>query len=74
MQRPNPSRASWPMRKGCFDSFTPMAPNSKYWRLKYRFGVKRILKKHGFPPDLQDEATKTVLAQAELLSAVWAMA
>jgi len=26
-----------------------------------------------FPPDLQEEATKTVLAQAELLSAMWAM-
>jgi type I restriction enzyme M protein len=25
-----------------------------------------------YPPDLQDEATKTVLAQAELLSASWA--
>ena len=36
--------------------------------------VKRILKKHGFPPDLQEEATKTVLAQAELLSAIWAAA
>ncbi|MDP4029092.1 MAG: RhuM family protein [Gallionella sp.] len=28
----------------------------------------------GFPPDLQEEATKTVLAQAELLSALWAVA
>ena len=30
------------------------------------------LSKHGYPPDLQDEATKTVLAQAELLCANWA--
>ena len=30
------------------------------------------LSKHGYPPDLQDEATKTVLAQAELLYANWA--
>ncbi len=37
-----------------------------------RLMVKRILKKRGYPPDLQDEATKTVLAQAELLSATWA--
>ena len=36
--------------------------------------VKHILKKHGFPPDLQEEATKTVLAQAVLLSAMWAVA
>jgi type I restriction enzyme, R subunit len=35
--------------------------------------VKRILKKYGYPPDLQDEATQTVVAQAELLSAMWAI-
>jgi type I restriction enzyme, R subunit len=34
--------------------------------------VKRILRKHGYPPDLQDEATKLVLQQAELLCAEWA--
>ena len=34
--------------------------------------VKRILKRHGYPPDLQNEAVKTVLAQAELLCADWA--
>lgn len=39
---------------------------------KIRVMVKRILKKHGYPPGLQDEAVKTVLAQAELLSAGWA--
>ena len=33
--------------------------------------VKRILNKHGYPPDLQEEAVKTVLAQAELLCAEW---
>ncbi|MCL5059276.1 MAG: type I restriction endonuclease subunit R [Candidatus Thermoplasmatota archaeon] len=43
-------------------------------RARIKVMVKRILKKHGFPPDLQDEATKTVLAQAELLSAMWATA
>jgi len=31
--------------------------------------VRRIRRKHGFAPDLQEEATKTVLAQAELLCA-----
>jgi type I restriction enzyme R subunit len=40
-------------------------------RAKIRVMVKRILKKHGYPPDLQEEATKTVLAQAELLCADW---
>ena len=33
--------------------------------------VKRILNKHGYPPDLQEEAAKTVLMQAELLRAGW---
>ena len=41
-------------------------------RAKIRVIVKRILKRYGFPPDLQEEAVKTVLAQAELLSACWA--
>jgi type I restriction enzyme R subunit len=41
-------------------------------RAKIRVIVKRILKRHGYPPDLQEEAVKTVLAQAELLSACWA--
>jgi type I restriction enzyme R subunit len=33
--------------------------------------VKRILRKHGYPPDMAEEATKTVLAQAELLCNDW---
>jgi len=41
-------------------------------RAKIRVMVKRILNKHGYPPDLQDEAVKTVLRQAELLCADWA--
>lgn len=40
-------------------------------RARIRVMVKRILKKHGYPPDLQDEATKTVLKQAELLCKDW---
>jgi type I restriction enzyme R subunit len=34
--------------------------------------VRRILRKHGYPPDLQEEATKLVLQQAEVLCAGWA--
>ncbi|WP_157789806.1 MULTISPECIES: type I restriction enzyme endonuclease domain-containing protein [Roseobacteraceae] len=30
--------------------------------------IRRILKKHGFPPDLQAESVKKVLQQAEVLA------
>jgi type I restriction enzyme, R subunit len=41
-------------------------------RARMRVLVKRILRKHGYPPDLQDAAVQTVLAQAEALSSRWA--
>jgi type I restriction enzyme R subunit len=41
-------------------------------RARMRVLVKRILRKYGYPPDLQDAAVQTVLQQAEALSAVWA--
>ena len=41
-------------------------------RASMRVLVKRILRKHGYPPDLQDAAVQTVLQQAEVLSARWA--
>ncbi len=34
--------------------------------------VRRILRKHGYPPDKQEQATLTVLEQAETLSQTWA--
>lgn len=34
--------------------------------------VKRILRAHGYPPDKQEHATMTVLAQAELIAKDWA--
>jgi type I restriction enzyme R subunit len=40
-------------------------------RAKIRVMVKRILNKYGYPPDLQEEAVRTVLMQAELLCADW---
>jgi len=40
-------------------------------RAHLRVLVKRILRKHGYPPDKQEKATKTVLEQAELLSEYW---
>lgn len=36
--------------------------------------VKRILRKRGYPPDKQEQATRTVLKQAEALSQEWAVA
>jgi type I restriction enzyme R subunit len=41
-------------------------------RAKLRLLVKKILKKHGYPPDKQTQAADTVLKQAELLCADWA--
>ena len=43
-------------------------------RAQLRVLVKRILRKHGYPPDKQEKATHTVLEQAEVLSAAWAAA
>ncbi|MCJ7484050.1 MAG: type I restriction endonuclease subunit R [Thermodesulfovibrionales bacterium] len=40
-------------------------------RAHLRVVVKRILRKHGYPPDKQENATQTVLEQAEVLSEQW---
>lgn len=40
-------------------------------RARMRTMVKRILRTHGYPPDKQDTATHTVLAQAELIAKDW---
>ncbi len=40
-------------------------------RANLRRLVKRILRKHGYPPDKQKKATQTVLEQAEVLSVNW---
>ncbi len=42
-------------------------------RANLRRLVKRVLRKHGYPPDKQEQATRTVLEQAEVLSADWAV-
>jgi type I restriction enzyme R subunit len=43
-------------------------------RANLRVIVKRILRKHGYPPDKEEKATLTVLEQAEVLSEGWAVA
>lgn len=40
-------------------------------RAKMRLLVKKILRKYGYPPDLQEAATQTVLEQAEAICADW---
>ncbi|MCA8182355.1 type I restriction endonuclease subunit R [Burkholderia vietnamiensis] len=40
-------------------------------RAKLRVMVKTLLKRYKYPPDRQEEATDTVLSQAETLSADW---
>ena len=37
-------------------------------RAKMRVAIKRILTRHGYPPDLASEAVKMVLKQAEALA------
>ena len=41
-------------------------------RAKIRVMVRHILRRHGYPPDLEAEATKLVLEQAEVPCAEWA--
>lgn len=43
-------------------------------RARLRVLVRRILRKHGYPPDKQEKATLTVLEQAALLGNEWATA
>ncbi len=40
-------------------------------RAKLRVMVKRILRRHRYPPDKQEKATQTVLEQAEVLAREW---
>jgi type I restriction enzyme R subunit len=41
-------------------------------RARMRVMVRRILRKYGYPPDKADEAVRTVIAQAEASSRLWA--
>ena len=42
-------------------------------RAQLRILVRRVLRKHGYPPDKQEQAALTVLEQAEVLSETWAV-
>lgn len=50
---------------------TPLRSPRESIRAKLRLLVKKVLRRHGYPPDKQEKATRTVLEQAELLSAEW---
>ena len=41
-------------------------------RPKMRNAVRRVLRKHGYPPDKQEKATQAMQEQTELLSEEWA--
>ena len=69
-RRCGPSPASWSRRSGA--NVTIDWTVRENVRAKLRVIVKRILRKHGYPPDKQEKATQTVLEQAEVLSADWA--
>jgi len=43
-------------------------------RAHLRVLVKRLVRKHGYPPDKQEKASRLVLEQAEVLSEGWAIA
>ena len=43
-------------------------------RANLRRLVRRLLRRHGYPPDKQEKATQTVLEQAEVLSGGWVSA
>ncbi len=62
--------ASLPLR--VIDSVSSIGVRHVVVRAKLRVLVKRILRKYGYPPDKQEQATATVLEQAELLCEGWA--
>lgn len=39
--------------------------------LPIKAAYKRILKKYGYPPDLENDAIRTVIEQAEIWSSEW---
>ena len=44
----------------------------EFARARLRTMVRRLLRKHGYPPDKQEQATATVMEQAERLCETWA--
>ena len=78
-RRPPSGRARTALHRSRADR---IGPGERHHRLddprqrpaQLRVLVKRILRKHGYPPDKQERATHTVLEQAEVPSELWAVA
>ena len=63
-----PCAVRWPSGR----PVQPVPPGElDHVRARLRVYVKRVLREHGYPPDKQEAATKTVLQQAEALSEEW---
>ena len=70
MRRSGPSLRSWWRLSGGTRPIDWTVRESV--RAEMRNAVRRVLRKHGYPPDKQDKAVETVTEQAELLSEEWA--
>ena len=55
-------------------AFTLDRPDGWYLLAQLRVLVRRVLRRHGYPTDKQEQATQTVFEQAEVLSEGWAFA
>ena len=55
-------------------AFTLDRPDGWYPLAQLRVLVRRVLRRHGYPTDKQEQATQTVFEQAEVLSEGWAFA
>lgn len=58
------------IRENATVDWNVMAPT----RARMRTAVKRLLRKYGYPPDMQDEAVQNILRQAEEFAPLWASA
>ena len=61
---------------GCYGEEATSRSIGRYATMSARSFVwwsSEFCKKYGYPPDMQDKATQTVLEQAEVLSEGWAV-
>ena len=63
---------AWELVRAVYKNATIDWTRRENVRARLRAAVKRILNRHGYPPDTREKATETVLEQAEAVSAAWA--